>query len=616
MANRPTLNGKPVALKGDKTSTGGVILEGLDGHTVHGIPVAREGDKVWCPACKQTGTITPGAGMGGTKINGIPYAVHGSAVSCGCSNHTVIAPGQATKVELPTSAVTEPAAEPEQHAQSAKKPAQPDVTPITLVIGVFFDGTGNNAFNTRSRIENCTAEDVGLNDAEALSVEKQCRANDFGKAGDVGRSSYDSYFSNIHKLYTLYDVQNVNKNVVQIGVYVPGIGTRNNQADAKISMAIGLLSSGVVGNTDFALDLIKSSVTAYVNSEKNSSINIKEVKFDVFGFSRGAAAARHFSNRVLKKDRFLIDLLSASLSSLFDPLKINSLHISCRFIGLFDTVAAIGNLSDGFDPHDNFNGKVDLYLPIGIAEQVFQITAMHECRYNFSLNSVTPAYPEIAIPGVHSDIGGGYNPEENEFVFLNRPEFHTVPLAIDEKNTKAYQDAVKININLEQYQAIYPLTINNNVAIQSWSDQLVSKNDIGKKKRVGAAVTLKRTLSNELSNVALHIMLDAAQDAGAVFTGVESKVYAVPEALMPCLKKGLVLSKAARYGGPSEPFLQHDIESIAGDYIHCSANWNSVKLNDNGKVMGAVKAAKVISFVNRPCENWKRTVYDINGKLI
>ena len=91
MGNRPVLNGKAIALKGDKTTTGGVILEGLDHHTVHGIPVAREGYKVRCPTCKQTGVITPDAGMAGTKINGIAYPVHGSSVTCSCSGHSVIA---------------------------------------------------------------------------------------------------------------------------------------------------------------------------------------------------------------------------------------------------------------------------------------------------------------------------------------------------------------------------------------------------------------------------------------------------------------------------------------------------------------------------------------------
>lgn len=264
----------------------------------------------------------------------------------------------------------------------------------------------------------------------------------------------------------------------------------------------------MVGNTDFAIDLIKASLTTWIRAHR--TVKIKEIKFDIFGFSRVAAAARHFSNRVFKKDEFL----SASLSQALGKVEYKQIQSfptgKCRFIGLFDTVAAVGTLSDGFSPHDSKNGDVELNLPIGISEHVFQITAMHECRYNFSLNSVKPAYPEISLPGVHSDIGGGYNPQEEEFLFLNRPEFHTVPIEQESSKTKAYQNVVKSRIDLEKYPAIYPLTVNQDVNIQSWSDELVSKNDIGKKKRVGVAMTLKRTVSNELSNVALHVMLDAA----------------------------------------------------------------------------------------------------------
>jgi hypothetical protein len=43
---------------------------------------------------------------------------------------------------------------------------------ITLTIGIFFDGTGNNAFNTQNRIlESCSHLDVGMKpeDAEACA---------------------------------------------------------------------------------------------------------------------------------------------------------------------------------------------------------------------------------------------------------------------------------------------------------------------------------------------------------------------------------------------------------------------------------------------------------------
>ncbi|SQC93682.1 Uncharacterised protein [Cedecea neteri] len=60
-------------------------------------------------------------------------------------------------------------AEPEQRAQAAKKKRE-----ITLTIGVFFDGTGNNANNSGARQAACTGEHFGMNDAESTSALEQC----------------------------------------------------------------------------------------------------------------------------------------------------------------------------------------------------------------------------------------------------------------------------------------------------------------------------------------------------------------------------------------------------------------------------------------------------------
>lgn len=59
-----------------------------------------------------------------------------------------------------------------------------------------------------------------------------------------------------------------------------------------------------------------------------------------------------------------------------------------------------------------------LTLCPGVAEKVFHITATNECRFNFALNSVKPAWPELSLPGVHSDIGDGYLPVTKEHLFL------------------------------------------------------------------------------------------------------------------------------------------------------------------------------------------------------
>ncbi|WP_342338019.1 DUF2235 domain-containing protein (plasmid) [Citrobacter freundii] len=78
------------------------------------------------------------------------------------------------------------------------------------------------------------------------------------------------------------------------------------------------------------------------------------------------------------------------------------------FVGLFDTVAAIGSAADGLDTSDDNNLGVSLYLAPGCADQVVQLTAHHEYRVNFALNSISSTHREIPLYGAHSDIGGGY----------------------------------------------------------------------------------------------------------------------------------------------------------------------------------------------------------------
>jgi hypothetical protein len=126
--------------------------------------------------------------------------------------------------------------------------------------------------------------------------------------------------------------------------------------------------------------------------------------FDIFGFSRGAAAARHFANRVQSKDR--------AISMQFRQV--------CKFT-YRGTPQAKPAFSASWTPWRRSarwqtvsisadTGNVNIRLRPGVAEKVFHITAQHECRYNFALNSVAPAWPELALPGAHSDIGGGYLP--------------------------------------------------------------------------------------------------------------------------------------------------------------------------------------------------------------
>lgn len=66
---------------GDKTSSGGTVLQGSSGVQFQGKAVSCLGDKVTCPA---HGMTVIAEGDTDSKINGKPIALHGHRCGCGC----------------------------------------------------------------------------------------------------------------------------------------------------------------------------------------------------------------------------------------------------------------------------------------------------------------------------------------------------------------------------------------------------------------------------------------------------------------------------------------------------------------------------------------------------
>ncbi len=120
---------------------------------------------------------------------------------------------------------------------------------------------------------------------------------------------------------------------------------------------------------------------------------------DLVGFSRGAALARHFGNRVVQHMRdgrfWLQHPQYGTLSSCVD----------LRFMGLFDTVAQFNVLGAG-------NAAFDFSIAPAW-KWVSHAVALHEHRWLFPLTSakgtqVGGNVVERAFVGAHADIGGGY----------------------------------------------------------------------------------------------------------------------------------------------------------------------------------------------------------------
>lgn len=133
-----------------------------------------------------------------------------------------------------------------------------------------------------------------------------------------------------------------------------------------------------------------------------------------------------------------------------------------------------------------------------------------------SVASLQPQYfvlplPRFSMPGAHSDIGGGYNPEEYEAYFFTRPQFETAPFSIPDTKTRVYQQACEQLSTMDSWPAIALLLQALEINIDTWHDERMPVDRYGTpQKRSGAAAVIERPTRNDWSRVVLRVMIDAA----------------------------------------------------------------------------------------------------------
>ncbi|MBR8430102.1 DUF2235 domain-containing protein [Burkholderia cenocepacia] len=146
---------------------------------------------------------------------------------------------------------------------------------------------------------------------------------------------------------------------------------------------------------------------------------IRKIWINVIGFSRGAAGARAFVHKLVNS--------WAPGGNLVKFAGKYALPYQVNFLGLFDTVASVGPPDStratvdigSFDGHFAFANNGAMRIPDSVRYCVHAFS-IHEQRMSFPVDSIREvggAYPlgirhEIAYPGVHSDVGGGYAPNE------------------------------------------------------------------------------------------------------------------------------------------------------------------------------------------------------------
>lgn len=71
-------------IRGDRANNGAIISGGSDSYFWHNVPVAREGDAVYCPVCKRAGRIACVGPRVPCSDMGKEVALSGDICVCGC----------------------------------------------------------------------------------------------------------------------------------------------------------------------------------------------------------------------------------------------------------------------------------------------------------------------------------------------------------------------------------------------------------------------------------------------------------------------------------------------------------------------------------------------------
>lgn len=239
-------------------------------------------------------------------------------------------------------------------------------------------------------------------------------------------------------------------------IYMEGIGTAAGTKDDKLGSAFGRQYRGVQNTAYRAIqEVLKDIVSIMPQGSEDQDVEILEIAFDVFGFSRGSAAARNFEYQILNnlishppiltfKESLKANLERSGKSVLPIPEPI------FKYVGLFDTVLSVFTsesimtvLKQG---HKQFTSNNHLSEEHKAAEEnhhaaavkfigvpssskgkhKIHIVAENEYRMNFPLTSFQNADDLIRLHGAHSDIGGGYEEDKEHNVirkFSFRREF-------------------------------------------------------------------------------------------------------------------------------------------------------------------------------------------------
>jgi hypothetical protein len=499
---------------------------------------------------------------------------------------------------------------------------------VDFTFGVFIDGTNNNRYNTTSRIK-WEEKRIGGKNAESNTYSNEQHLKVYAKSKkDVGKDENykyqeGSYENDLSNVALLFDNYVEDKKTRTFKIYTEGMNTNTlGNEDPKLIKyedddyfmggAFGAGNSGIVDRVRRTIEQLRDKILLGLANE--SSKKISSITIDVFGFSRGAAAARHFVHEItlpsyyteVNRDRYgrNIDAKYARtrmpsnghLGFLFTEEGIEFEQLIIRFAGIYDTVAHHGLVQ--------FNDIKDLGLnSISKAKYVIHMVAGEEHRKNFSLSPIVKSqnHVEMYLPGVHCDVGGSYTEGRPEGIAPNVPP----DPAGDHILATDYCDNTFTSSRLSQFR--------NTLIDEGWftPDQIGVRDAFNKPYKYDSSrsslydtqqlVTQRAYISNQYSFIPLHMMCNLAIEKGAKFNLIklkdskDFKKNIFPEHLtfINKIKANLEDYAAKVMENPLE-VIEHeitkaDMRQLRNHYLHYNATTGMVNSPEPERKRGIVK---------------------------
>lgn len=287
----------------------------------------------------------------------------------------------------------------------------------TAFLGMFFDGTGNNRDDDLPQSKQSNVVRLWMVHRDSTSAKSAGPSAFFRKEyvpgvgtpfPEVGETEHEGFKAKAGKaaarggqariFWGLLQTLNAMHRAVMARPLVPD--TEAGKLAADWSAAPFLVQTGK--------NIIKARTKELAAILKNApKPHLQQFTVSVFGFSRGSAQARAFCNAFYE---LLCEPAGAGHTLAGVPVQI-------IFLGIFDTVASVGLVGADLLTTEGHQAWANKALRVHPAiKRCVHYVASHEVRSCFSLDSVRykgelPSNcVEVAYPGAHSDVGGGYRP--------------------------------------------------------------------------------------------------------------------------------------------------------------------------------------------------------------